>query len=157
MSGPPDEEDLAALPLGAFLERTATNQGAPAAGSAAAVAAALGAALAGMTARLSRELDGADRLAEHADTLRARALELAEADAAAVGAMLSGSSPDRPDPNDVPRAIGDVADELAGLAADLARDGNPRLHADAVAAGHLATAARAMVDGIIRSNRDTAE
>ena len=137
-----------------LLAQMSSGEPGPSAGSAAGLAAALAAALGAKAARLSgRQLPDADQHAAAADDLRDRALALAEADAAGVRAMLT-SAPDSPaDPSTTPREIGEVADAVGLLAATLATRGNPRLHADAAAAGHLATAARAGIDAILRSNR----
>lgn len=131
----------------------ASRRPGPAAGSAAALATAAGAALLGKTARLShRQLDDADALADAADALRARALALTAEDAAGVAETLSSSAGGPADRSAVPRQIGGVAAAVGQLAGRLAERGNPRLHADAVAAGHLAAAASATVDAIVRSN-----
>ncbi|HEX2175027.1 MAG TPA: cyclodeaminase/cyclohydrolase family protein [Nocardioidaceae bacterium] len=149
-----------------LLAAVAAGQPAPAAGSAAAVTAALAAALAAKGARLSgRYLDDADRLVVRADELRTRALRLAEADAdaiAAMGAAVRPASEDAPhdstardtvdDAIAVPREIGVLAAEVGELAVRLGEQGNPRLQADAAAAGHLADAAARTAAAIVRSN-----
>lgn len=139
--------------LGALLEEMASGEPGPSAGSAAGVATATAAALVAKTARLSgRQLGDAEERAAAADALRERAHALADADARGVRAMLT-AAPDAPaDPSAIPREIGEVADAVGRLAADLAAHANPRLRADAAAAGHLAAAARAVIDGIVRSN-----
>ncbi len=160
-----------------LLEEMATGTG-PAAGSAAATAAAMAAALVAKTARRSRRhLTDADTLHSRADTLRARAMQLAGADADAVAQMLRGSrtadagsvpkstrtghASDTPAPADspvvdpiaTPTAISRLAAQIMDVAAQLAEQGNPRLHADAVTAQHLAQAAVAGCDAILASNQ----
>lgn len=158
------------LPLSEFLAQMSATTPGPAAGSAAAMAVGMAAALTAKTARLSiRHLQDADGLARAADRWRERASELAGADASNVTAMLTpdpsrgpGSPhstdppghgcPARPDPSTIPRQIGELAGEVARLAARLSELGNPRLRADALAARHLAEAAGAAVEAIVRSN-----
>ena len=128
----------------------------PSAGSAAGLATALGAALAAKTARLSRRQlgdAGADERAAAAEALRDRALALADADAAGVRAMLTSGADAPADPSAVPAQIGEVAAAVGRLADLLVEQGNPRLHADAAGAGHLAATARAVIDAILRSNQ----
>lgn len=160
------EADLSAQTLHGLLEQMAAERPDPAAGTAAAIAAALAAALVGKAARLSRRhLDDADRLAEQADVLRGRAVRLGEADARAVASMGARARPASQDDAHgraaresvsdaiaVPREIGEVAADVDRLAARLGEHGNPRLHADAEAAHHLATAATRTVQAIVRSN-----
>lgn len=155
------EESVAGL-----LQLMSAAEPGPAAGSAAALTAGLAAALLGKTARLSGEyLDDAGALATAADTLRERAQQLATDDADGVRAMLSGDTqppeaamvPDGtgpPDPNAIPRRIGELATDVPRLATHLATYANPTLLADAHTAGHLAWAARASTEAIIRSNQD---
>ncbi|WP_147916008.1 cyclodeaminase/cyclohydrolase family protein [Ruania zhangjianzhongii] len=141
------------------LAQMASGAPGPSAGSAAGLAAAMAAALVAKTARLSGrqlaaadELADADELAEEADTWRERALALAEADAAGVRALLTSGTDAPTDPSAIPAQIGEVAAAVERLAATLAEQGNPRLHADAVAAGQLAGAAGISIDAILRSN-----
>ncbi|MCW4457067.1 cyclodeaminase/cyclohydrolase family protein [Microbacterium sp. MPKO10] len=136
-----------------LLEQMASGSPGPSAGSAAALATALGAALAAKTARLSHQhLDNASAYADTADALWERALTLAEEDARGVRAMLSAAADAPADPSTTPREIADVAVAVRELAATLAGQGNPRLHADAAAAASLAVAAGAVIDGVLRSN-----
>jgi formiminotetrahydrofolate cyclodeaminase len=159
------ERDLADQSLHDLLGLMASARPDPAAGSAAAVAAALGAALVGKAARLSHRHLDAEGLADQADGLRMRAMELGEADArvvASMGAKVRPASHDdargsvaRGSVSDaiaVPREIGEVAAEVSRLAAYLGEHGNPRLHADAEAAHHLAEAATRTAEAIVRSN-----
>ena len=145
--------DFGKAPLEQVLARMADTKPGPAAGSAAALSAAMAAALIQKAARLSaRQLPDAEDLAGRAGALRRRLLELAEEDASAVIAMLTGTGPSGPAAT-VPRQIGDHAAELAELADRLSSKGNPRLLADAVSARRLAEAAEAAVVAIVESNR----
>ena len=143
-------------PLAGFLDSVASDEPAPGGGAVAAVAIALAAGLSGMSARLSADhLADANELAERADLLRRRAAPLAQEDATAYGHVLAAyRTPDDGDPEvrrehirtalsgaaDVPLAIAEAGAEVAGIAARLAREGNPNLRGDAVAAAFLAEA-----------------
>lgn len=109
-----------------------------------------------MAARFSDGLHAAGEVAARGDELRARALELADADADAYGAVLQAyRMPKEPDGDgrrarirdalgaaaDVPLDIALCAEQVGDLAARLARDGNPNLRGDAVTAAYLAEAA----------------
>jgi methenyltetrahydrofolate cyclohydrolase len=147
-------DDLAGLPVDVVLDLMAQARPAPAAGSAAALAVAIAAALIGKTARLSaRHLAEAGELAREADDLRRRALGLAQADAEVVAAMTTAGTP-APDAIDVPTEIGEVATRVQHLASHLGERGNPRLHADAEAAHHLAEATVRATRAIVRSNEE---
>lgn len=136
-----------------LLAEMSSGEPGPSAGSAAGLVAAVAAALVAKTARLSGgQLADAAARAEAADELRERALALADADAAGVRAMLTSGADAPADPSAVPAEIGEVAAAVGRLAAPLVEQGNPRLHADAVAAGQLAAAAGASIDAILRSN-----
>ena len=124
--------DYAAMPLGEFLEATATSKPAPGGGGAAAVSVALAAALAGMSARLSGDyLAEAPDLADRADRLRERALSLAAEDAEAYGSLLAARrlspGPERDEAvrratehaTDVPLRIAETAREAAAISARL--------------------------------------
>jgi formiminotetrahydrofolate cyclodeaminase len=52
----------------------------------------------------------------------------------------------------VPKRITELAGEVAEMAADLARSGNPNLHGDAAAAVHLAAAAATAAAELIAAN-----
>jgi formiminotetrahydrofolate cyclodeaminase len=147
-----------------LLDAAAERTPAPGGGGAAALATALAAALAGMAARFA---DGAaaERGAERADALRAAVTPLADADAAAYRAYLAATRLPRDDPRRadaiaaarretiaVPARIVEVAGEVAELAADLARSGNPNLHGDATAAVHIAAAAATAAAELIAAN-----
>lgn len=144
--------------LEGLLEQMADGRPGPSAGSAAGLAVAMAAALVGKAARLShRHRADHDALATSADDLRGQALVLADTDARDVRAMLTGTGPGKDDdggadPSAVPRRIAVLGQQVAELAASLAQSGNPALWADARTAEHLARAAVAGVDAIVRSN-----
>ena len=141
------------LPLGAFLDLVARGNPAPGGGSVAAVAVALAAGLSGMAARLSAgQLADADELADRSDAARRRVAPLARMDAQSyarvlyayrvpdsetrserVSDALSGAA-------DVPLAVAEIGNEVAGIAAQLVEEGNPNLEGDAIAALLLAEA-----------------
>ena len=139
------------LPLRAFLDLVASDNPAPGGGSVAAVAVALAAGLSGMAARLSAG-QLADGLAERADAARRRVAPLAGADAESYGRVLDAyREPDSETrrervsdalsgATDVPLAVAEVGNEVAGIAARLVEEGNPNLEGDAIAAVLLAEA-----------------
>ena len=143
-------------PLAGFLDSVASDEPAPGGGAATAVAVALAAGLSGIAARLSTDhLAGAAGLSERADRLRRRVAPLAQEDATAYGHVLTAyRNQDYGDPKvrrerirtalsdaaDVPLAIAEAGAEAAEIAARLAREGNPNLRGDAVAAALLAEA-----------------
>ena len=160
-------------PLGGFLDSVASGEPAPSGGGAAAVAVALAAGLSGMSARLSADhLPDAAGLAERADHLRQRVALLAQEDASAYGRVLAAyRAPDDGDPEvrreriqtalsgaaDVPLAIAEAGAEVAEIAARLAREGNPNLMGDAVAAALLAEAGVRAAEVLVRINTAAGE
>lgn len=143
-----------------LLDVMAARTPAPGGGGAAALATAMAAALAGMASRFG---DGA--AATRSDDLRHRAAVLADADAVAYGAFLTAvrlphDDPGRPtavaearrDAVGVPAEIGEIAAEVAELAAGLARHGNPQLRGDAVAAVRIAAAAAGTAAELVAAN-----
>jgi formiminotetrahydrofolate cyclodeaminase len=136
--------------VNSFLDEVAARTPAPGGGAVAAMTAASAAALVSMAARFS----SAPEVAETGDSLRARLVALADADAAAYTEVLSTRGEARREAlrraTDVPREIASVASEVAGLANRLAAEGNPRLHGDArvaeLIAEAAATAAGVLVD-----------
>ena len=142
------------LPLGEFLERVASDRPAPGGGSVAAVAVALAAALSGMAARLSADqMEDAPELAGRADASRRRVAPLAATDAESYGRVLDAlrrqDDPERREERikdalsgaaDVPLAVAEVGNEVAGIAARLVEEGNPNLEGDAMTAVLLADA-----------------
>jgi len=141
------------LPLGAFLDLVARGNPAPGGGSAAAVAVALAAGLSGMAARLSAgQLADAEGLADRADVAMWRVAPLARIDAESYGRVLDAyREPDSETrtervsdalsgATDVPLAVAEIGNEVAGIAARLVEEGNPNLEGDAIAALLLAEA-----------------
>ena len=159
-----DPESLLDLTVRELLDAAAARTPAPGGGGAAALTTAMAAALTGMAARFA---DGtaAERAAERADALRAAVTPLADADAAAYRAYMAATRLPRDDPGRadaiaaartetiaVPARITELAGEVAEVAADLARSGNPNLHGDAGAAVHLAAAAATAAAELIAAN-----
>jgi formiminotetrahydrofolate cyclodeaminase len=153
-------------PIGAFLELLAAKVPAPGGGATAALHAAQAAALLAMVARYSDGPKYADhaasisRVRDEADAVRGEALDLAEADAAAFGAVaeayrlpkdgeaartarsaaiaaaLAGAA-------EPPAALVAAAERLVALAEQLLPVGNPNLLTDVAAAAEAARAAAA--------------
>jgi formiminotetrahydrofolate cyclodeaminase len=122
----------------------------PAAGPAAAIAATLAAGLAELTARLSGETE----LAERARALRTQVAPLAQADADAYAAYLR-------DPADaavrdrtiaLPAQLGELAAEIAEVAAQASERGKPKLRGDAAAGALLAEAAARAAANLVAIN-----
>jgi formiminotetrahydrofolate cyclodeaminase len=145
--------DSLELSLGEFLDLVASGRPAPGGGSVAAVAVALAAGLSGMAARLSTgQLADADGLADRADAARRRVAPLARIDAESYGRVLDAyREPDSETrrervsdalsgATDVPLAVAEIGNEVAGIAARLVEEGNPNLEGDAIAALLLAEA-----------------
>jgi formiminotetrahydrofolate cyclodeaminase len=141
------------LPLGAFLDLVARGNPAPGGGSVAAVAVALAAGLSGMAARLSAgQLADAEGLADRADVAMRRVAPLARIDAESYGRVLDAyREPDAETrrervsdalsgATDVPLAVAEVGNEVAGIAARLVEEGNTNLVGDAITAVLLAEA-----------------
>lgn len=156
------------LPFEELLSRTAAKEPAPGGGSVAAMTTAFAAALVAMAARFaSAQMAEGPAMAERADALRHRAGRLAEEDAAAYGEVLAAYRlPREPDgrgraarvratllrATEVPLQVAEVAAEVAGAGARLARDGNPNLAGDAVTAVLLADAAARSAAGLVHTN-----
>lgn len=153
-------ESLLDLTVRDLLGSVAARTPAPGGGGVAALVTAMAAGLTAMAARFG---DGA--VADRADELRSLAAPLADADAAAYGGFLAATRRPRDEPGRaeavrraredtiaVPVVIVDVAGEVADLAADLVRNGNPHLRGDAAAAVHLAAAAAATAAELIAAN-----
>ncbi len=142
--------------LEGFLDAIASGEPTPGGGAAAAVAVALAAGLSSMAASLSAgHLPDAAGLAERAERLRQRVAPLAQEDASAYVRVLSAHrAPDDGDPEsrrerirtalsgaaDVPLAIAETGAKVAEISSRLAREGNPNLRGDAIAAALLAKA-----------------
>ncbi|HLR84551.1 MAG TPA: cyclodeaminase/cyclohydrolase family protein [Nocardioidaceae bacterium] len=140
-------------PLRDLLSDIAGAEPVPAAGSTVAGTTALAAALTAKVARRSRRADAAE-LAARADLLRTRVEAGVAADAAAYADVLSTPRDER-DPEAAahwPRTVRETASELAGLARDLADNGNPNLRYDAEAAARLATVSSEIAESLLRAN-----
>lgn len=155
-------------PLGDFLERLASREPTPGGGAAAAMAVAMAASLTAMAARfagdrLERGLD----IAARSDSLRLSVASLAEADARAYKEVLAaGALPREPNPDkrrtavrsalsaaaDIPLAIAETAAEVAGIAAEVAVQGNPNLRGDAAAGALLAEAGGRAAANLVNIN-----
>ncbi len=159
-----DAGSLLDLTVRELLDAVAARTTAPGGGAAAALATALAAALAGMAARFT-DTAAAAAAAEQADALRARAEPLADADAAAYGEFMTALRLPRDNPTradrvarsrngaaGVPAEIAEVANAVSELAAGLARDGNPNLRGDAIAATLLAAAAAGTAAELVAAN-----
>lgn len=124
---------------------------APGAGSSAGWACALAAALAEMTARISGRPE-ADRAAE----LRARALELAEADLESYAPVLAAPPEGRAaalsEAATVPLAIAEAAAEVAELAAGVVAGGRRSVEGDATAGALLAEAVACAAARLVELN-----
>jgi methenyltetrahydrofolate cyclohydrolase len=143
VNGVGDAPDYLQLTLSRFLDLVASEDPSPAGGSVVAVAVALAAGLSAMACRLSaKHLADAPKLAERADSLRSEAAPLAQADAVAYGRVLAAQDRGLRDAlsraTDVPLA--EAGAEVAEISARLARDGNPNLREDVIAAALLAEA-----------------
>ena len=154
-----------------LLDLLASEERVPAGGSSAALVVAIAAGLVAKAARLSRSewLEAGGAVAQ-ADTLRARALSLAQSDAVAYEdalATLEGIENVKPDRRDaaiqdalirsaeVPLLISQTACDVSLLAADVAQAGNPALGADAGVAALLAEAAARAASHLVEINLAT--
>jgi methenyltetrahydrofolate cyclohydrolase len=160
--------DGGAARLNRLLPALASDQPAPAGGSAAAVTVAIAAALLEKVARLStKHWPEAPPALERAARLRLDAEELVEADVHAYVGFVEARRQARQLPETaraaaiapafelavtVPLAIVRVAVKAVELAAELAEHGNPNLHADAVTAALLASAAGAAAARLVAVN-----
>lgn len=158
-------------PLCAFLDQIAAREPAPGGGAAAAMTVAMAAALVAMAARFSAShLDAAADLCTHAEMLRARVAPLAQADAAAYQQVIEAMRlPGKPNAKaakarnlairkaldhaaDIPLRVAEVGADAAKLAATLARDGNPNVRGDAIAAAQLAAAGARAATALVALN-----
>ncbi|WP_214369464.1 cyclodeaminase/cyclohydrolase family protein [Pseudonocardia sp. H11422] len=168
MDGARTSPILLDLTVAELLESVARRTAAPGGGSAAALTTALAAALTAMAARFAGPATaGAAGIATRADELRAVAAALADADVAAYrDYRIAARTPREDDPwmwpsrlrealddtVDVPLDVAAVAGEITGLAAGLAREGNPRLRGDAAAGALLAAAAASSAALLVAEN-----
>jgi formiminotetrahydrofolate cyclodeaminase len=166
-----DPDRLPELSIRELLELLASTGRVPAGGTGAALVVAIAAALVAKAARLSRSgwLEAGGAVAQ-AETLRARALTLAQADAVAYEDALAtlGNieeiAPPRRDAAiqdalirsaEVPLLISQTACDVSQLAADVAEGGNPELGADAAVAALLAGAAASAANHLVDVNLAT--
>jgi formiminotetrahydrofolate cyclodeaminase len=154
------------LSLGEWLDELARGEPAPGGGSALGAAVAMAASVLAMTARVS----GVGGLVAQADALCARTRSLAqrndEAYSAALGARdrVAELNPELRD-WEIGRAFADAAEapleiaragaDVAALAAELANSGDPRVHADALAAAALGAAAARGAAALVAVNLTT--
>jgi len=150
------------LSVAEFLRAVAARDPAPGGGAVAAISVALAAALAGMAARFS---PGMQDLADRTDLLRAEVLPLADADAAAYGAVLAAyrlprDAPERPvriatalsRAADIPLEVAEIGAEAAAIGARVFRAGNANLRGDALAAVRTAGAGVRTAAALVRLN-----
>ena len=166
-----DPNRLPELSCRDLLDLLASEERVPAGGSSAALVVAIAAGLVAKAARLSRSewLEAGGAVAQ-ADTLRVRALSLAQSDAVAYEdalATLEGIEKVEPDRRDaairdalirsaeVPLLISQTACDVSLLAADVAQAGNPALGADAGVAALLAEAAARAASHLVEINLAT--
>jgi formiminotetrahydrofolate cyclodeaminase len=141
-------------PVRGFLDQLAARTPAPGGGGAAAVTGTMAAGLVAMAARFSAtRLPGAGELADQADELRRRLVQLADEDAQAYAAVLEALRLPREASQRevqrqeallgaavVPLEIAEIGARVASMAARLAEAGNPNLRGDAVTGAVLAAA-----------------
>ena len=141
--------------IAAFLDALEAPAPSPCGGTAAAAAAAMAASLVTMVARGSGDWDDAAGVAAQGRALRARLLELGDADTQAFADVLrrmrepTGTAEQRDfalgdaliQAAEVPLRIAEAAADVAELAAFAAAEGAPQLRPDASAAATLAEAA----------------
>jgi formiminotetrahydrofolate cyclodeaminase len=163
---------LADRSLGLLLEQVAAESPSPGGGSSCALTCALAAGLVEMAASFtlarSEYAERHERMAqmrEHAGSLRAQALELAEGELTVYGAVLDALRLPEDDPEraerlagalsdaaDSPLAVARAAAEVATLAAEVARTGNRHLRGDAISGAVLAEAACAAASRLAEIN-----
>jgi methenyltetrahydrofolate cyclohydrolase len=147
-------DDYLSASLQDLLDEIASPSPLPGGGFVAGITVAMAAGIVSMAARLSEEWPEGRGAAAQAETLRARATELACGNAdtyAQALAALAGSEERHRTRDetmadalaraaDVPIAIGDTATAVAALAAEVAERGEPRFGADCAVAASLAVA-----------------
>jgi formiminotetrahydrofolate cyclodeaminase len=165
-------DDLSALPVQGLLDELASDNPAPAGGSAAAVAVAMAAALVEMGARRSPGWEDAIGVAAQARAIRHRTVPLVQADADAYAASLAAlasiddaSAMGRDEAiasaltgaADVALAIARAGTDAAFLAELVADRGEPSGRDDAQAAAVLAEAGTRVAAALVAANLVTAE
>lgn len=172
----PDVAESCGDSLGGFLDALASSEPTPGGGAGAAVALGMGAALVAMTARLTtgrrrfRTVQAdMERVIERCDEIQASALELAEADAEAYGAVMAAYALPRSSDSDrmakqaavaetaerasrVPLRVAAAAGEIIELAAETATKGNPNVISDAGAGAALARTAIRICEMNVQAN-----
>jgi formiminotetrahydrofolate cyclodeaminase len=162
--------------LSEFLDALGSSAPTPGGGAGAAVALAMGAALVAMTARLTtgrrrfRAVQSdMERVIERCDSIRASALDLAEADAEAYGNVMAAFGMPRSSPDErscrraaiaraceqasrVPLRVATAASEVIELAAETAEKGNPNVISDAGAGAALARTAIRICEMNVQAN-----
>jgi methenyltetrahydrofolate cyclohydrolase len=164
--------DYTDMPFEELLDTIAAETPAPGGGSVAAFVTEMAASLAAMAARFAHDWDGAAGAVAQAETLRHRAAPLAAEDAVAyenvltamrmpqdlesevrntlIGETLSRAA-------DIPLLIAETANDVAELACEIARQGNPNLRGDAAAASILASSAVRVAANLVEINLGTVE
>jgi methenyltetrahydrofolate cyclohydrolase len=170
-AAPSDFSETFEQRLAPFLEELATDKPAPGGGSVSAAVVAMAAGLVEKTALISPDWDDAGGIAAQAQSLRRRALPLADEDAVVYGAVLEAMRTNRDKPAehrdfelgqalsraaDVPLAIAEIGADVAQLAAVAADHGNPSLRGDAAAAAALAAAGARAAANLVEINLGTA-
>jgi formiminotetrahydrofolate cyclodeaminase len=153
-------------PVRGFLDQLAARTPTPGGGGAAAVSGAMAAGLVAMAARFSAtRLPDAGELADQADELRRRLVQLAEEDAQAYAAVLEALRLPREASQRevqrqeallgaalVPLEIARIGARVALMAARLAETGNPNLRGDAVTGAVLAAASARSAASLVDIN-----
>jgi formiminotetrahydrofolate cyclodeaminase len=170
MSARPSSPDgYFALSLEDLLAEVASPQPVPGGGFVAAVSVAMAAGLVTMAARLSSDWPEARGAAAQAETLRARARELARRNAEAYSQALAALGGEEEKYRtrdetladaldraaDVPLQIGDAAAAVTTLAAEVADRGEPSVRADCAVAASLATAGARAAASLVEVNLAT--
>lgn len=163
MSTGHDPEPTLDLRVGALVDAVAERTPAPGAGAVTGLTASLAAALASMVARFSDD----EAAAAACESLRRQLEPLADADTAAYESYLAAVRLPREDDSrptrmaqtlsaatDVPMRLVELAAEVVAHACRLARDGNPRLRGDALAAALLGAAAARSAAVLVAVNLD---
>ncbi len=153
-----------------YLDLIAASTPAPGGGSVAALSVSFAAALVAMAARgSSRQLVGAEGLADEAERLMHESMALADSDAEAYTAVVAArgvreagaSSQERyrqamQRATEVPLAVTSAAAQTALLGSQMRRNGNPALAGDVTTAIHLAVAAAQAAAGLVDINARSA-